>query len=504
VRFKRYLKARLGRDLSVQSLGPNEARILYDAAVAVIALAACAAFMLAFVPGAFQLHIANAWLLVMPVLALAFNALFGIYSRLKTVTGRHKAAVLVVSVACAAGVGALLSGNPGPAVLWGLLTYGPMALARLLLNLRYSKHYRLAAVAVNYRGPVLVIGGAGYIGSHAVDLLLHEGKRVRVLDRLMYGRDSIAEFIGNRNFELVEGDATDITKLTIAMKEASAVIHLAGLVGDPACAVDVDFTRHTNIVATRMAKDVAQSLGIHRFVFASSCSVYGVSDKEVSEAGPLNPVSLYAQTKIDSERELLFSGRDDFFVTVLRFATVFGDSRRPRFDLVGNLFTAQAMTDGLITVIGPQHWRPFIHVRDLARAVIAVLNADPAVVQSQIFNVGDKRLNCTILQLAETVQRITGKYRDVSISINETVQDRRNYAVSFEKIRSLLHFDAVTPLEEGIEEMASRFHAGKYHNYRQEIYSNVAMTAKALSQFQDPMEAAHLYAPLSLYAKSNP
>ena len=266
----------------------------------------------------------------------------------------------------------------------------------------------------------------------------------------MYGQQSLAPFLGRRDFELIEGDATDITKLTLAMKGASAVVHLAGLVGDPACAVDEQFTRHTNIVATRMAKDVAQSMGVHRFVFASSCSVYGMSDKEVSETDALNPVSMYAQTKIDSENELLYSGRDDFFVTVLRFATVFGHSPRPRFDLVGNLFTAQAMTDGLITVIGPQQWRPFIHVRDLGRAIVKVLKANPALVQSQIFNVGDKRLNMTILQLAEAVQKVCSHGREVKISVSENVQDRRNYAVSFEKIQ-------LAP------RLRSRHHPGRRH-----------------------------------------
>jgi len=319
-----------------------------------------------------------------------------------------------------------------------------------------------------------------------------------VLDRLMYGRQSLGEFLSHRRFELIEGDTTDITKLTQALNGASAVIHLAGLVGDPACAVNPTFTRHTNIVATRMAKDVAQSLGIFRFIFASSCSVYGTSEEAVTEDAELKPVSLYAQSKIDSENELLFGGRDNFFVTVLRFATVFGHSRRPRFDLVANLFTAQAITDGLITVIGPHQWRPFIHVRDLARAVVTTLNADPYVVADQIFNVGDKRLNLTILQLAEIVKRVTSKHREVSISISENSQDRRNYAVSFDKIQTLLGFQAATLMEEGIAEMADSLIAGRYRDYHEDMYSNVAVTAKELSRFQDPNELAHLYAPLKI------
>jgi len=496
-RLQTILQARLGRRLAPGMLGPNEARIAYDLAIGLLALVASLAFCQAFLP---QVN----WLAqlpslgLLPVLLLGFNWLFGIYSRLKTAPGRLKAMVLFASVLCTCAVEYMLPGNMPPVILWGLIAYAPLALARLLLSLPYGKHKTLASIAVNQRGPVLVIGGAGYIGSHTVDLLLQNGYSVRVLDRLMYGQQSLAPFLNRRDFELIEGDATDITKLTLAMKGASAVVHLAGLVGDPACAVDEQFTRHTNIVATRMAKDVAQSLGVQRFIFASSCSVYGMSDREVSETDALNPVSMYAQTKIDSENELLFTDRDDFFVTILRFATVFGHSLRPRFDLVGNLFTAQALTDGLITVIGPQQWRPFIHVRDLARAIVKVLKQNPELVQNQIFNVGDKRLNLTILQLAEAVQKVCSRHREVGISVSENVQDRRNYAVSFEKIRSQLGYEAATTLEEGIQEMVDHFQAGEYQHYREQIYSNVAMTRKALTQFQDPSEVAHLYAPLRM------
>ena len=122
----------------------------------------------------------------------------------------------------------------------------------------------------------------------------------------------------------------------------------------------------------------------------------------------------------------------EHFVTVLRFATVFGHSFRPRFDLVANLFTAQAMVNGEITVIGPNQWRPFVHVRDLARAIVAVLHADPRVVQSQVFNVGDSRLNLTVGQLGELVRDVVSAYRPVTVSITDNPQDRRNYAVSFD------------------------------------------------------------------------
>ncbi len=210
------------------------------------------------------------------------------------------------------------------------------------------------------------------------------------------------------------------------------------------------------------------------------------------EGDELNPVSLYAQTKIDSESELLFSVPDDFFVTVLRFATVFGHSNRPRFDLVANLFAAQAMMNGVVTVIGPDQWRPFIHVRDLARAIVMVLEASPEVVQSQIFNVGDTRLNMTIGQLGELVQRTASPYRDVRVQIQDGDVDRRNYRVSFEKIESTLGFRAETTLEDGVREMVEALRAGTYGDFRDPIYSNVATTRAALHDFY---ESNALYAP---------
>jgi len=487
-----YLRGRFKRGISIYAIGPNEARLLYDFFVSFGGLISSVGFKVIFLGEGIEW-----WSTLTPLALVGFNGLFGIYSKLRTAAGRVKAIVLAASVVCVCGVFWVLTGDTALMVLWAIITAPALILARLFLSLPYSKHRNLAVATVKQRGPVLVIGGAGYIGSHVVDLFLQDGQGVRVLDRLIYGREALADFEGHRSFEFIQGDATDISKLTMAMNGASAVVHLAGLVGDPACAVDPQFTRHANIISTRMAKEVAQSMGIYRFVFASSCSVYGVSDKEVREGDQLNPVSLYAQTKIDSEKELLFSVRDDFFVTILRFATVFGHSRRPRFDLVGNLFTAQAMEEGVITVVGPQQWRPFVHVRDLARSVLLALKANPISVQNQIFNVGDKRLNMTIQQLAETVKSIVQKEGlQVSITVQDNIQDRRNYIVSFEKIHTTLGFEAATLMEPGICEMVENFKQGRYKNYREQIYSNVAMTKIALSEFHDPMQSMKLYAPI--------
>lgn len=491
MKFIKYFRFRWMRGFSLLTLGPNEARIFYDF------LAGCAALFLTLVFNAFFINASfGLGLFLLPFLHLAFNATAGVYSYLKTMVGKKKAVLLLVILLFVCGTALLVGMHPSLVVLWGFLIAGPLVLPRILLGLPYGRHKNIIKRVVNEKGPVLVVGGAGYIGSHVVDLLLREGRNVRVLDRLMYGKDSLSEFLNHRYFELIEGDATDISKLTLAMKDVSAVVHLAGLVGDPACSVDSNFTRHTNIIATKMVKEIAQSVGVRRFVLASSCSVYGVSDNEVREGDPLNPVSLYAQTKIDSERELLFSVPDDFFVTILRFATVFGHSRRPRFDLVANLLTAQAMEDGLIRVIGPGQWRPFIHVRDLARAVLFVLKADPAMIQGQIYNVGDKRLNMTIGKLGEEITNIVARFRDVQMNVQENAADRRNYAVSFDKIRSSLGFEAKIMLHEGIEEMVEHFRKGTYRSYREKVYNNLVVTKDALDNFRDPAYSSRLYAPI--------
>ena len=490
MKLANYLRFRGRRGWGLSALGPNEARVLFDLLLAAGASIATLAFLRTFVPATSAPILGT--VLFLPGSFLASNAVLGIYSYLKLAPSTRKGFALSGSVAITGVLASLVGLPPAVIALWVLLTLPTAIIARLLLGLPYSRRAPLNNLAVTRHGPVLVIGGAGYIGSLTVERLLERGHRVRVLDRMMYGSQSLAAFTASPNLEILEGDVTDISKLTAAMRHASAVIHLAGLVGDPACAVDPDFTRHENIIATRMAKEVAQSLGIHRFIFASSCSVYGASDEEMREGDALNPVSLYAQTKIDSERELLFSVPDDFFVTVLRFATVFGHSSRPRFDLVANLFAAQAIMNGVVTVVGPDQWRPFIHVRDLARAIVMVLEAPPETVQSQIFNVGDTRLNMTIGQLGELVQRTASPYREVRVQITEGDQDRRNYRVSFEKIRSTLGFHAETTLEAGVREMVEALRAGTYGDFRDPIYSNVATTRAALHDFY---ESDTLYAP---------
>jgi len=353
----------------------------------------------------------------------------------------------------------------------------------------------------NAHGPVLVVGGGGYIGSYVVEQLLAKGRSVRVLDRLMFGQKPLQDFLANPRFELIPGEATDVVKLVEAMQGASAVVHLAGLVGDPACALDETFTWHENVTATHQVKEAARAFGVRRFIFSSSCSVYGINTVEVDETSAVNPVSLYARSKVDSERELLLCADEHFSVTILRFATVFGHSRRPRFDLVANLFTAQAMVDGKITLMGPSQWRPFVHVRDLARGIVAVLEADPERMRGQVFNVGDRQLNMTIGQLAALAQRVVSRERPVEI-VEMASKDPRNYAGSFEKIRRELGFEAEMSMQSGIEEIVSEFKKGSYGHYKDAVYSNLETTKKALSDFRQRGQMVAVHPPVAATARA--
>jgi nucleoside-diphosphate-sugar epimerase len=490
------LSARYARGLSFAAIGPNEARILFDSASALAA--GLSALLLAFLGRPHAPAMAE-WLAV-PLLSGLFlltNLGFGLYTSRRTSAVLDKATFLAGSVLCSTAFGIMAVRDLFVPVAWAMFTLPLVVLPRWMTSLSRSTVPPVRRLVTDPHAPIAVLGGAGYIGTHAVAALLERGYHVRVLDRLLYGETPLHDFVSHPRFSLVQGDVTDIARLTEVLTGCRAAVHLSGLVGDPACAVDTNYTAHTNIVATRMASEVARSMGVSRFVFASSCSVYGQADAEVTETSALSPLSLYARTKIDSERELLRSVQDDFFVTILRFATVFGHSRRPRFDLVVNLFTAQAMIDNRIRVIGADQWRPFVHVRDLARAVVMSLEAPPNLVQSQVFNIGDRRLNYTILDVARVVQQAVRPFRDVNLVIEEQVaSDRRNYFVSFDKARRLLDFEATVTLEDGVREMVEHFARGGYGDYRTDVYSNLATTRTAVEEFNNPTERQRLYAPL--------
>jgi nucleoside-diphosphate-sugar epimerase len=317
---------------------------------------------------------------------------------------------------------------------------------------------------------ILVIGGAGYIGSALVEKLLNLGLRVSVLDAMHYGEETLCRVAGHPNLTIIREDFRHIEALTRAVSGVGSVIHLGGLVGDPACAVDTDLTVDVNVTATKVIGEIAKARGVRRFIFASSCSVYGACDEVVNEDAHFNPQSLYARSKVASEAVLEGLNDHDFAVTCLRFATIYGISGRTRFDLVVNLLCAKAVRDGAITVYGADQWRPFVHVEDVALAITMTLRAPIEQVAGEVFNVGSDAQNYTLGDVAELINR---QAPDAEIMSDDTFLDKRNYRVSFEKIRSRLGFEPAWTLERGIAQVLAIVRSNEVGHYSLPTYSNV-------------------------------
>jgi len=330
--------------------------------------------------------------------------------------------------------------------------------------------YEPTSVSLNKTPTVLVIGGAGYVGSALLPKLLDKGYNVRLFDLFMYGEEPIADLIGHERLEIVRGDFRDIEKIVKSMEGVDSVIHIGAIVGDPACALDENFTIEVNLTATRMIAEVAKGRGIQRFVFASTCSVYGASDEILDERSALNPVSLYARSKIACEKVLNGMHTDRFAPTILRFGTVYGLSGRTRFDLVVNLLTAKAITSGKITVMGPDQWRPFVHVDDTASSLLAVLEAPIEVVRGQVFNVGSDEQNKTLGEIGMMIQR---QVPTAECVISQGDGDKRNYRVRFTRITQRVGFKPKWTLEAGIKQVIAAFEDGSVTDYKDDRYSNV-------------------------------
>ncbi|MBI4874398.1 MAG: NAD(P)-dependent oxidoreductase [Acidobacteria bacterium] len=318
------------------------------------------------------------------------------------------------------------------------------------------------------RAPVLVVGGAGYIGSILCRKLIEAGERVRVLDSLLYGDFAIRELLDRPDFELLPGDCRNIQSVVHAMRGVKSVVHLAAIVGDSACEQDRQTALEINYAATRMMIEIAKGNGVERFLFASSCSVYGASEFLMDENSAVRPISLYAQTKVDSEKALLEARTDAFHPVILRLATVFGHGYRPRFDLVVNLLTAKACHEGVITIFNGQQWRPFIHVRDVAGGMVRVLRAPLPLVGGEVFNLGDSSLNFTLNQVAEEIRK---QFPETGVRQVDN-PDRRDYRVSFDKIRRRLGFQCRIDLADGIREMKRSFEQNAVADYTDARYHN--------------------------------
>jgi nucleoside-diphosphate-sugar epimerase len=302
---------------------------------------------------------------------------------------------------------------------------------------------------------VIITGGAGYLGSVLTALLLAEGHQVRVLDSLAHGGESLLGAWCHPGFEFVRGDIRDRATVTDAVSGRDAVVHLAAIVGDPACARNPDMARAVNLDASLQLIEESKQAGVARFVFASTCSNYGRmkdADRYVDEESELSPVSLYAETKVAVELALLKS-RDNngWSPTPLRFATIYGVSPRMRFDLTVNEFTMEMLTRKHLKVFGEQFWRPYVHVRDAARGIAMVLQSPTAKVAGRVFNVGATDQNFQKQQLVQLIQPYAP---DAVVEFVPKAEDPRDYRVSFSRIAGELGFETSRSVPQGIAEVA--------------------------------------------------
>lgn len=327
------------------------------------------------------------------------------------------------------------------------------------------------------RRVVAVTGGAGYIGSLLVRRLLDRGYQVRVVERFLYGDAAIRDLLLHPNLALALADFRQPRGLERAFDGADAVVHLGAIVGEPACALDEAFTRGTNLEATDLIAQVCRAVGVPRLVFASTCSVYGASDETLDEGSALSPVSLYARSKIAAERTLLDHPDDRTAPVVLRFATAYGASYRPRFDLAVNALTARAVTEGRATIFGGDQWRPFVHVDDIARALLAAVEAPLDHVARQVFNVGADEQNHQLRDLGGLLRALLPR---TVVETDKRATDRRNYHVRFGKIARGLRFRPVHDLAGGIAELALAV-GGPLRAWQAPAYDNHACLRQLLA-----------------------
>jgi nucleoside-diphosphate-sugar epimerase len=325
---------------------------------------------------------------------------------------------------------------------------------------------------------ILITGGAGYIGSILTSELLRQNRRVTILDTLLFGGESILPFLSHPNFHFIKADVAEPRAVRDAVKRGwdkpDAIVHLAGIVGFPACqAVGKSVAWRYNVEATKRVYDQASDLGVGRFVFASTYSNYGLSEdgKPVTEESPLNPQSLYAETKIAAE-EFLLSQKDAACSPLLfRFATLYGISPRTRFDLIVNQFVLEAFTKRELIIYQRGYSRSFVHIRDVVRGVIMGLEAEQEKIRGQVFNLGTENgnyskndiVNFILKRIPETVI----EFKDLTFG-----GDMRDITVSFEKIKSVLGFETTLTVDDGVREVLFALKSGLIRNPTEDRYRN--------------------------------
>lgn len=324
---------------------------------------------------------------------------------------------------------------------------------------------------------ILLTGGAGYIGSVLCKLLLQKQYQVTVVDKLFYGGEPIVELLNDPSFGFYHADVRDIEQMEkiFSSGQFDAVLHLAAIVGDPACAKQPELARSINLDGSIQLYELAEKYKVKRFVFSSTCSNYGkMKDPTVfiTEESELAPVSLYAETKVAFEKYLLSREHNNSCKPVcLRFSTVYGLSPRPRFDLTVNEFTKELALGRELVVFGEQFWRPYCHVVDLARAVILCVESDEEKIAFEVYNVGDTSENYTKKMIIEEIEK---QIEPCMVKYVQKNEDPRDYRVNFDKIHNRLGFTITSKVPQGIAQTLKALNDGFFVNPDDPKYKNVS------------------------------
>jgi nucleoside-diphosphate-sugar epimerase len=316
---------------------------------------------------------------------------------------------------------------------------------------------------------ILIVGGAGYLGSVLTSRLLRLGYTVRILDNFLYGKRSLEQIPKTPALEIIEGDLRNIHTCVSALDGVHAVVLLAAIVGDPASKIRPRETIETNVIAAQALAAACKHQCINRFLYASTCSVYGLGGDLLDENAELRPVSLYARTKIASEKTILSMGDGYFAPTILRMGTLYGYSPRMRFDLVVNTMTMNAFSEGRIRVFGGKQWRPLLSVQDAAEAYVRCIEADIAIVGNQVFNIGSDQQNYQIESIA---QIIAGTLGGIDVHFDNRSLDVRDYRVSFRKVGDILRFLPVDSVEAASKTIYANLKNGVIQDPSQKVYYN--------------------------------
>ncbi len=295
---------------------------------------------------------------------------------------------------------------------------------------------------------ILITGGAGYIGSVLTNQALQKGHSVTAVDLLWFDRRIPTIHLSDPRYTFVHGDIGDKALMAKLLEGVDFVIHTAAVVGDPASKLFPELTQRINEDASLQLIGLAQQAGIKGFIFFSTCSNYGVADSLATEESPLNPLSLYAQTKVNVERHLMDEVKGMDWV-IGRLSTIYGASPRMRFDLTVNDFTLAAYRDKLLQLFLPESYRPYIHVLDLSRIMMEVVDRFDGV-KNNVYNIGFPGENYQKIRIAQLVQQ---EIPGVKVEILKEGGDKRDYQVDFTKLHTAITIEQVFNVERSVKEI---------------------------------------------------